>query len=42
MLVRGDEPPGSAMGWFGNRARSLHASYLFGRYHPGFTHVDFT
>jgi len=42
MLVRVDEPPGSAMSWSGNQACSLHASCPFNRYHPGFTHVNFT
>jgi len=45
MLVMGDEPPGSAMRWFGNQARSIYASYPFNRYHPGFpipARQDFT
>ena len=36
MPVRADGPPDSAMMWFWNQARSLHASYPFNRYYPGF------
>jgi len=36
VLVRADEPPGSATTWFANQVRTLDASYPSNRYRPGY------